>query len=117
MNLLADESVDWPIVARLRQYGHDIEYVAEMSPGDPDEVVLQKANGRRALLLTADKDFGELVFRMGRASAGVVLIRLAGLSPALKAELVAEAIQAHATQMQGSFSVVAPHSVRIRRKT
>ena len=61
MNILADESVDQPIVNRLREDGHTVLYVAEMDPGISDEVVLQEANNREFLLLTADIDFGELV--------------------------------------------------------
>lgn len=59
MNLLADESVDRPIVERLRQDGHATLYVAELAPGVSDEDVLREANSRSALLLTEDKDFGE----------------------------------------------------------
>jgi len=70
MKLLADESVDGPIVARLRQAGHQILYVAEMAPGISDNVVLDTANVQEAILLTCDKDLGELVFRQGRLAAG-----------------------------------------------
>ena len=66
MNLLADEGVDRQIVNRLRREGHDILYIAEMEPGMPDEAVLESANRESRLLLTADKDFGELVFRQRR---------------------------------------------------
>ncbi len=59
MNLLADEGVDHQIVARLREEGHDVLYVAEMEPGIPDEAVLDLANGEYRRLLAADKDFGE----------------------------------------------------------
>lgn len=48
---------------RLRHDGHDVLYVAKLSPSITDEEVLQQANDRGALLVTADKDFGELVFR------------------------------------------------------
>lgn len=58
MNCLADESVDRQIVERLRQDGHQVWYVAEMEPGISDEHVLDLANRRKCLLLTADKDFG-----------------------------------------------------------
>ena len=44
MNLLADESVDHQIVERLRRDGHEVLYVAEMEPGIPDNVVLERAN-------------------------------------------------------------------------
>jgi hypothetical protein len=79
MNLLADESVDRQIVERLRQDGHEVLYVAEMEPGVPDDVLLKRANGISALLVIADKDFGELEFRDKQLTTdGVILLRLAG---------------------------------------
>lgn len=116
MNLLADESVDRPVVERLRQEGHDVVYVAELAPSITDEEVLRQANDRSALLLTADKDFGELVFRQGRVHAGVVLVRLAGLTAAAKAETVASVFQDRAADLNGAFSVISPGVVRIRRR-
>ncbi len=116
MNLLADESVDGPIVERLRQDLHQVICIAESSPSLPDDQVLKLANDSGALLLTADKDFGELVYRMGRIHAGVVLARLAGLPPAAKAEMVAQVVRHHATELVGAFSVISPGSVRIRRR-
>jgi predicted nuclease of predicted toxin-antitoxin system len=99
MNFLADESVDRQIVDRLRQENHRVGYVAEMAPGIPDDAVLDLANREGALLLTADKDFGELVFRQHLLAPGVVLIRLAGLSPTNKAAIVASAIAQHAAEL------------------
>jgi predicted nuclease of predicted toxin-antitoxin system len=66
MNLVADEGVDRQIVEQLRHDGHDVLYVAELAPSISDDEVLQKANDWHAPLLTADKDFGELVFRLNR---------------------------------------------------
>lgn len=77
--------------------------------------VLQQANDRGALLVTADKDFGELVFRQGRVLSGVVLLRLAGLSNATKAEIVAEVCRERASELRRAFSVISPGQVRIRR--
>ncbi len=70
MNLLADESVDQPIVERLRSDGFSVISITEQSPGIPDDAVLDLANDADALLLTADKDFGELVYRQGRIHNG-----------------------------------------------
>jgi predicted nuclease of predicted toxin-antitoxin system len=117
MNFLVDESVDRQIVDRLRQDGHHVWYVAEMEPGISDDAVLDLANHEMALLLTADKDFGELVFRQHRLAPGVVLIRLAGLSPRSKAEVVASAINEHALQLPRAFMVIAPGAIRIRRQS
>ena len=114
MNLVADEGVDRPVVERLRQDGHDVVYVAELAPSVADEEVLHQANTLSAVLLTADKDFGELVFRQGLVHSGVVLLRLAGLANATKAEIVAEVCRNRAAELLGAFSVVAPGQVRIR---
>jgi predicted nuclease of predicted toxin-antitoxin system len=116
MNVLADESVDQPIVNRLRQDGHDVVYVAELSPSVSDDDVLQEANFRTSLLVTADKDFGELVYRQGRVHGGVVLIRLYGLSAGLKADIVANAFRDRGAEMVGAFTVISPGVVRIRHK-
>jgi predicted nuclease of predicted toxin-antitoxin system len=116
VNLVADEGVDRPVVERLRQDGHDVVYVAELSPSIPDEEVLQQANARSAVLVTADKDFGELVFRQGLVHSGVVLLRLAGLTNATKAETVAEVCRNRTAELIGAFSVVSPGQVRIRRR-
>lgn len=76
MNLLADENVDRQIVEQLRLDGHDVLYIAEFEPSISDNIVFDRANERSALLLTEDKDFGEIVFRDGHlSSGGVVLLR------------------------------------------
>ena len=116
MNLLADESVDRQTVERLRQEGHNVLYIAEMEPGIQDDLVLTRANERNALLLTADKDFGELVFRQRLINYGVVLLRLAGLSPETKAGIVADVLRDRAAELTQAFSVISPGMVRIRRK-
>jgi len=117
MNLLADESVDGPIVERLRQDGHRVWYVAEMEPGIPDDAVLSLANREGSVLLTADKDFGELVFRQHRLTPGVILIRLAGFAPRHKADIVVSAISERAPEMVRAFTVIGPRIVRIRQSS
>jgi len=66
------------------------------------------------LLLTADKDFGELVFRQQRITKGGILIRLAGFSPARKAEIVASSINKHITELLHAFAVISKGAIRIR---
>ncbi|MBU1487779.1 DUF5615 family PIN-like protein [bacterium] len=116
MNFLVDESVDPQIVDCLRQNKkHFILYVAEMEPGISDDTVLNLANQKEAVLLTADKDFGELVFRQSRIAQGVVLIRLAGLLPKTKAKIVNSTISKHITEIAQAFAVITPNAIRIRR--
>ena len=115
MTFLADEGVDQQIVERLRLDGHQVAYVAEMSPGISDEAVLLESRGLASVLITADKDFGELVFRQRQASTGVLLIRLWGLTPGAKAAVVSGAIQQHGQELAGAFAVLSPGNIRIRR--
>ena len=116
MNFLADESVDRQIVERLRQDGHQVWYVAEMEPGISDEIVLDLANRERYLLITADKDFGELVFLQRRLMSGVILIRLTGLSPTTKAEVIASALYKHGAELDQAFTVIMAGAIRIRKR-
>ena len=116
MNFVADENLDRQIVERLRHEGHVVWYVAEMAPGVSDQDVLNLANNEQAVLLTADKDFGELVYRQHLVNPGVILLRLQGLLPAVKAELVVKAVAAHMKEIAGSFVVVSPRSIRIRQR-
>ncbi|MBE8991650.1 DUF5615 family PIN-like protein [Nostoc sp. LEGE 12450] len=117
MKFLGDENLDWQIVERLRLDGHEVLYVVEMEPGIPDDEVLNLANNEDAILLTSDKDFGELVFRLRRIAAGVVLIRLFGLSPNDKSEIITNAINKHADELLGAFTVISSKTIRIRKIT
>jgi len=114
--LLADENLDRSVIARLRSEGHEVLAVAEMEPGIEDSAVLARANERCALLLTEDKDFGELVFRQSLVHEGVILIRLAGLTAAKKGELLCNALREHGSQMVQAFTALSPGMIRIRRR-
>jgi predicted nuclease of predicted toxin-antitoxin system len=113
MKFVADESVD-AIVDRLRLHGHEVDYVAELAPSLSDDEVLDRANNQGALLVTEDKDFGELVYRLRRVHGGAVLVRLSGVSSPLKASIVADVIRERGSELQNAFAVISPASVRIR---
>jgi len=117
MNLLADECVAAEVVARLRTDGHDVEAAGDDAPGASDDDVLARAAASGRVLLTADKDFGELVYRLGRAHAGVVLLRLAGMPPEDRAETVSAVFRDRAAELPGNFTVIDKDAVRVRRPT
>ena len=62
MKLLADENQHPLVVARLREAGFEVEYVRETSPGAKDEEILARPDIGRLILLTYDRDFGDLIF-------------------------------------------------------
>jgi predicted nuclease of predicted toxin-antitoxin system len=113
---VCDEGVDRSIVEQLRSDGHAVTYIAEISPSVPDDEVLREANARGAVLVTADKDFGELVFRLGRLSTGVLLIRLHDVPTTDRASLVGAVVREHGAELTGAFSVLSPTRLRIRKQ-
>jgi predicted nuclease of predicted toxin-antitoxin system len=116
VKIVADESVDKQIVDRLRVNGHDVVFIAELAPGIDDETVLGHSRQANAILLTADKDFGELVFRQHLLHSGVLLIRLAGLNPNLKADLVATTFEQHGDELSAGFAVLSRRALRLRKQ-
>jgi predicted nuclease of predicted toxin-antitoxin system len=117
VNFLADEGVESEIVESLRALGHDVLYVLEMSPGISDSDVLDLANKASSILITSDKDFGELVFRQRRIHQGVILVRLQGQSSMTKASTLSAAVTDFGDQLPNSFSVVSSGMVRIRKRS
>ena len=101
------------ILAALRCAAHTMR----AGTGIDNDAVPEEASRGGALLVTADKDFGELVFRMGRIATGVVLVRLAGLSAVSKANTLAAAFASRGHELTSAFSVISPGRVRIRRRT
>jgi predicted nuclease of predicted toxin-antitoxin system len=115
VNIVADEGVDGAIVDRLRGDGYTVFYVAESASGLKDEQVLAAAYEREALLITADKDFGNLVFARRLPQSGVLLLRLAGLKAEQKAGLVSAVVVTHGDEMRSRFSVLTDKQLRIRQ--
>lgn len=103
------------MVERLRQEGHFVWFIVEMTRGIKNGAVLTFANQQQALLITADKDFGELIFREQLKAVGVVLLRFpSAMNPNQKAELVARFVAEQQEQLLGNISVLTQQNVRIR---
>lgn len=114
MNILADENVDAAIVLLLRSQGHDVLWMVEHAPGTPDPKILTLAQAQQRIIVTFDRDFGELVFHRGREAPGIILLRIGSQSP----EAMLASFQNLWPQLQvkapGHFIVVANNKVRIR---
>lgn len=114
MKLVADESVEGPTVSALRAAGYEVLSIAEESPGIDDEEVLRIAQREEALLITADKDFGELVFRNRQQHFGVLLIRSLYEDLVENAGHVLFALELHGQELPRRFSVLTRGGLRIR---
>lgn len=110
--IVADESVDFRIVTALRAAGLIVYSVAEELPSITDISVLSIAVEKRALLITEDKDFGELVFRLKLPHSGVLLIRIEEAHHKLSS--VIAGIKEHYKDMMNKFSVINDNKLRIK---
>lgn len=113
MRILADENFPGDAVAALRAHRHDVLWVRADAPGISDREVLGLAQTESRIVITFDKDFGELAFRFGLpASSGIVLFRLSPMS-AVGVARIAVAAFATRTDWAGSFSVVENDRIRM----
>jgi predicted nuclease of predicted toxin-antitoxin system len=112
---VADENIDKEIVDRLRADGHNVVYIADDDGGIDDQTVLDRSLRFDGVLLTADKDFGDLVFRQRLLHSGVLLIRLAGINSDVKAGLVAATFDQHGEELSSGFAVLNKRSLRFRK--
>jgi len=114
MNILADENIEVPVVARLRAEGHQVLYIAEIASGSDDRKVLESAIQAEAVLLTEDKDFGDLVFLHHLIPPSVILVRLSDELPSsAKADIIIDVIRSYRKQLLQSFTVITLKKVRI----
>jgi predicted nuclease of predicted toxin-antitoxin system len=113
MRFLADESCDYAVVRVLREAGYGVVAVADISPRAEDGRVMQLAAGRRSVLITEDKDFGQLVFADRRASRGVILIRYPATARRGLSRDVLELVNTQGARLNGRFVVMQPGRIRI----
>ncbi len=73
---LADENIPLEVVFKLEEKGLDIKSMSFLNPGADDTIVLDIANREKRVLITFDKDFGELIFKRKLRSSGVILLRV-----------------------------------------
>ena len=115
MRLCANENVPEVCIHELRRAGHDVLWIREASPGSSDIAVLSRSQAESRVLITFDKDFGDIVFHSGKsASHGIILFRTRDLSPVLVASQMTAVISSR-SDWAGHYTVVEPHSIRMRK--
>ena len=115
MRFLADESCDFNIVRALRAAEFDVLAVAEVIPRATDARVIELAAAEDRILLTEDKDFGQLVYASAEPSPGVVLMRFPARARQSLSAAMLELIRRRGERLREAFVVLQPGRVRIGR--
>ncbi len=116
MKFLADESCAGPVIFALRQADHDVFSITEVAKGAVDERVMERALSERRVLITEDRDFGELVYARGNQSAGVIFVKFHSRARRAKPAAVVEVVAKLGVRLLDAFVVVEPGRVRIGRR-
>lgn len=114
MRWLADECVDAGLVTKLLESGHDVVYALETLSGTSDTYIVHRAIDENRLLLTEDKDFGELVFRQRLKPPGIVFLRIPPEQRSFKWVQLRAVIERQGGKLYGRYTVVETSRFRTR---
>ncbi|NOR47621.1 MAG: hypothetical protein GQ533_06200 [Methanosarcinaceae archaeon] len=117
MRFLVDECTGPAVAQWLRQQNHDVISVFDEIRGADDKEVIKIASEQNRILITNDKDFGELVFREKKPHKGVILLRLEDERAANKIAVLKNLLKKYENSLSGHFIVVTETTVRITGKT
>ncbi len=113
MRLLVDESTGKRLANMLSGAGHDVIFAGDVMPASSDEDVLAKAESEGRILISDDKDFGELIVRLGKPVTGFILLRTASTNPEIRFGILAKIL--HEIDVKGKLVVVKEERIRIRK--
>lgn len=103
-----------PTVAKwLRSLQHDVFSVYDGARGLDDESLVQKAHLENYILITADKDFAEIIFRKKKPHKGVILLRLEDERPANQIAILQQILESYSHRLADNFVIATEKSVRI----
>jgi predicted nuclease of predicted toxin-antitoxin system len=114
MRFLADENVSRLVIERLRAGGFEVISIGETKPGVSDRDVLEAADAEGCILITEDRDFGELVIRQRLGVRGLILLELDRLSNSTEADAIVEIVSTHSDKLLGNLLVIEPGRIRVR---
>jgi predicted nuclease of predicted toxin-antitoxin system len=115
IRFLANENIPLASVFRLREAGHDVLAASEAFPGAGDLEVLTCARQEDRIVLTFDRDYGELIYRRGLPSPiGVLFLRFIPESPTQVAEVLKDLLKVVGLSLENRYTIVGPDRIRQR---
>jgi len=115
MKFLIDVGVGKKVEEWLAESGYDVKTVRRIDPRAKDADILKLAVSEKRMVITMDKDFGELVFRSGKAHAGILILRLEDATGSEKAAVLKNIMGKYSDSLYGKFCVYHAGKLRIHR--
>lgn len=115
LKFLADESLEYSIVLWLRELEYDVVSVTEDFPSVEDRKVLEKATQENMIIITNDKDFGDLIFLHKLPHKGVILLRFRTEEVETKIKFLKSFLKNYSAKITDKFTVIDESKIRIRR--
>jgi predicted nuclease of predicted toxin-antitoxin system len=113
IRFLADVNVEKPVVDYLLKEGYDTKWIPDIEIEMSDEGLLQIANREKRILITNDKDFGELIFLQKKLMPGIILIRAKGLRSREKVRLMKKLLMGYREKLLNHFVVLTKNKIRV----
>ncbi len=115
MDFLANENFPYSSINILRDRGHRVVSIIQESPGTEDRTILERAHSESLIILTFDRDYGELIYRYKQLPpVGLVYFRFSPATPTEPAELLLNALELPTFSIQGNFTIIERGRIRQR---
>ncbi len=112
---LANENFPRPSIILLRNNGSLVQSIQEEMPGISDEEVIKIASQHNLIILTFDRDYGELIFRHSMDNpAAVIYFREKGANPVFAGQLLINLLESTNISFKNAFTVIEEKSIRQR---
>ena len=116
MQFLADENIEYPVIKILRSNNLNVLAVRGLMKGATDSEILEYAFKEKLILITSDKDFGELTFRLKKPNHGIILLREPSAGIDDKAKILLTALSKLDKDALNKFIVVDRLKIRFRSR-
>ena len=113
MRFLVDECTGSTVAEFIKQKGYEVISVFDEFRGATDDFLLEKCVSENYILITSDKDFGEMVFRLKQHQKGIILVRCLPNNFQNRIEVLSKLLQNYNHLIQNNFIVVTNNKVRV----
>ena len=115
MKFIVDVGVGRGVEDFLKESGFDVKTVRDIDPKAKDSEILQIAANEKRMIVTMDKDFGDLVYRSGKRHSGILLLRLEAATGDQKVKVVERIIRIFKKEIRNKFCVYQDDRLRIKK--